>query len=403
MKNLTSPGIFLYGLAILLIPLSFVILPMFPGMASSVVLLVLMSVLWGSGTLLWRNSEKKLAELKSDATLQNETQIKECARLLHAADAEMCEQFAKMYEELDQVKTIQGDAIGGLFESFQGLETECGAQENLVLRLIDIVAKGDQNESADSGFSNEVMNVIEMFSSSIKEMSDSSMELVESISEMKQKTLDIEKLLGEIDSISSQTNLLALNAAIEAARAGEAGRGFAVVADEVRSLSQRSNQFSEQICSRFKETRVSMENAGNIVAKMASSDMALTLKSKDRMSGLFDEMEEVNKEIAAELEHISTMSENVKQNVATAIRSLQFEDMTRQLIETMEQRLTSMKSFSEAGTKLLHAVQSGDMEEIIVHSGGFQRILTQSHESLLTAPTSAVCQTDMGGGDVEFF
>ena len=73
------------------------------------------------------------------------------------------------------------------------------------------------------------------------------MELVEMTDDIAKHTKKVQSILSEIGAIAKQTNLLALNAAIEAARAGEAGRGFAVVADEVRDLSARTTQFSQQI------------------------------------------------------------------------------------------------------------------------------------------------------------
>ena len=100
--------------------------------------------------------------------------------------------------------------------------------------------------------------------------------MTESISGLSKKADSINSFVSTISSISDQTNLLALNAAIEAARAGDAGRGFSVVADEVRSLANSTNNSANEVAQLVKEIIISTASAVASVSDIQNSNTQLS-------------------------------------------------------------------------------------------------------------------------------
>jgi methyl-accepting chemotaxis protein len=314
----------------------------------------------------------------------------------------MREQFERTSDELGQVRGLQATAIEGLVDSFTGLEQQSKQQFDLVVDLMQRVSAQFSDESGQHKMAQEASDVVAVFVENIKAMGKGSMDLVNALNNISNQLTEADKLLSEIDGISAQTNLLALNAAIEAARAGEAGRGFAVVADEVRNLSQRSGQFSEQIRENYNTTRETMQQAGEIVGEMASRDIDMALSSRDRIAEMMNDVAETNKHLSQELGDISGISENISENVAVAVRSLQFEDMTRQLIESLETRCETMHLMTD---KLI------DMNRMVAASPGEHDVLLQKiqqlkaevEEELEILAHRSIQQQDMGSGEAELF
>ena len=139
-------------------------------------------------------------------------------------------------------------------------------------------------------------------------------------------------MLGEIEGIAKQTNLLALNAAIEAARAGEAGRGFAVVADEVRDLSGRTNHFSQQIRDSLSKMQATIEATEKAINQMAAQDMTFALTSKSDVELAMVGITEMNRRTEGSVAELNTIADQVEKSLNQAIMSLQFQDMVTQLL-----------------------------------------------------------------------
>ncbi|ASA56241.1 methyl-accepting chemotaxis protein [Vibrio gazogenes] len=194
----------------------------------------------------------------------------------------------------------------------------------------------------------------------MRDLSSDISESAQAVNQVEERVVAIGSVVGTIQSISEQTNLLALNAAIEAARAGEAGRGFAVVADEVRNLAQRTQQATVEIQEMISQLQSSANSAVELMEKSvveAADGVELVANAGNELDGIVEQIQQINDmnfQIASAAGQQSGVAEEMNQNL-TNVRELVEASVSvvGELLETSEimqnnageldQKITSFK------------------------------------------------------------
>ncbi|WP_312931947.1 methyl-accepting chemotaxis protein [Stutzerimonas nitrititolerans] len=232
-------------------------------------------------------------------------QLTSHAGALHGATQSSTQSASSQQQDTDQV----AEAIHEMSLSFQ--DVAVNAQ-----RTADVAAQADQ--AAASG-----RQVVSLTGSSITRLANEIQQAAQAIHLVENHSQDISRVLEVIRSIAEQTNLLALNAAIEAARAGEQGRGFAVVADEVRGLASRTSSATAEIQTMITTLQASSQQAVELMQRsrdQAESSVRHAGEAEQSLLGINSQVAEISEmsaRIAAAMEQQSAVSEEINQRIVS--------------------------------------------------------------------------------------
>ena len=362
-------------------------------------------IFWsGASILIHKIHTKKITDLQQGAVFRNNEASSGIINSSVDQYRNLSDELKVIVSKVTVMSNIVSDAVHGLSNSFTSLSQETVSQESLVHEIIKVLHSSDGGDGQEN-FIEETHKVLEYFVDNITEVSRGGMTMVYTVDDIEKQMEAVNQLLAEIGAIADQTNLLALNAAIEAARAGEAGRGFAVVADEVRALSTNSNKLNDKIREVVDKSKTNISKAKKIVGEIASKDMSLAMQHKIRVDEMLDSMGEKNVYVDQKLTEVQTIVSNVENGVNLAVRSLQFEDIARQQCEQLNHHIGLV---DELCVEMQSSVSSLNNNQLVTEELGqlidvFNDRIKQVTEKAIDIHSTTQSQKDMAEGDVELF
>jgi aerotaxis receptor len=280
--------------------------------------------------------------------------------ILHKA--KMRTVLGRIKDAADKIKTQSSASEAALANIYSEIEQQASETEMVATAMNEMASTVQEvaqsaayaAKAADetSQHSKEGVDKASNAVDSLDELNGTVKDVADVVSQLDQDTQNIGSVVDVIKNVAEQTNLLALNAAIEAARAGEQGRGFAVVADEVRTLAGRTQASTEEIQQLIEKLNAAVAQAVSVMSTSQSTtthtqnNVNSTIESIQQLADQVGKMNDLNTQIATAVEEQSAVSEEINRNIVTISHG------SENVLQSAESANTAAHSLSEQSNLL---------------------------------------------------